>query len=148
MSNVNEYNASTDKFEFRPFLSAEQAVINAIDAVTKTVQTTAVPTSATYGSTTSAAYTLQATDLNKVVEVSNSSGTTITIPSDPNDTVFPIGFSAEFRQMGDGRLTFEAVSPATLSSTEGYVKTRIKYSSVVVEKRASNAWILVGDTDA
>jgi hypothetical protein len=50
--------------------------------------------------------------------------------------------------MGAGRLIFAVTSPATIVSTDGYLKTRTQYSSAFLEKRASNAWILTGDIDA
>lgn len=148
MSNVNEFNASTGSTSIRAYNAEEQAIVTAANNATRTVGTTPISTGVTYIGVTGSAYTLEADDLNKLVEVTHSTGTTVTIPSDPSDTTFPIGWSTEFRQMGDGRITFQATSPADLASTENYVKTRLKYSSAVLEKRASNAWILVGDIDA
>ena len=148
MSNVNEFDASTSSATLRAYTTEEQAIVTAATNATRAIAVEPIAASATYVGVTGSAYTLEADDLNKIVEVNHASGTTVTIPSDPSDETFPIGWSAEFRQIGDGRITFQATSPATLASTEDYVKTRLKYSSAVVEKRASNAWILVGDIDA
>ena len=148
MSDVNEFNASTSSVSVRAFTPTEQAIVTAAANATRTIATEPIASSATYGGVTGSAYTLEADDLNKIVEVNHATGTTVTIPSDPSDETFPLGWSAEFRQIGDGRITFQASSPATLASTENYVKTRVQYSSAVVEKRANNAWILVGDIDA
>lgn len=148
MSNVNEFDASTSSATLRAYTTEEQAIVTAADNATRAIAVEPIAASATYVGVTGSVYTLEADDLNKIVEVNHASGTTVTIPSDPSDETFPIGWSAEFRQIGDGRITFQATSPATLASTEDYVKTRLKYSSAVVEKRASNAWILVGDIDA
>jgi hypothetical protein len=94
-------------------------------------------------------YTIQSSDIYKLKEFTSSSAITVTIPSDPTDTTFPIGSSIEIRQMGTGRIQFDIASPAIgLVSTDHYTKTRTQYSSVVLEKRASNAWILTGDIDA
>lgn len=93
-------------------------------------------------------YTLGTSDLGNLIETTSSSAITITIPNDASDTTFPIGSSVEFRQMGTGRITFSPTSPATMVSTDSYTKTRTQYSSVVLEKRANNAWILAGDIDA
>ena len=93
-------------------------------------------------------YTLQSADVYRLKEFTNATGVTVTIPNDATDSDFPIGSSVEIRQMGAGRITFAVTSPATLVSTDNYVKTRTQYSSAILEKRASNAWILTGDIDA
>jgi hypothetical protein len=93
-------------------------------------------------------YSLASTDKYKLKEFTSGSAVTVTIPSDPTNTNFPIGSSVEIRQMGAGRIEFTATSPAVLVSTDNYAKTRTQYSSVILEKRASNAWILTGDIDA
>jgi hypothetical protein len=148
MSNVNEFNASTSSASLRNYTTQEQSVVDALALATRNISVVPVPTSETYVSVTSSTYTIDSDDMDKLIEVSHATGTTVTIPSDPNDTIFPIGWSAEFRQIGDGRITFQTISPATLASTENYVKTRLKYSSAMIEKRSSNSWILVGDIDA
>lgn len=148
MTNVNEFNASTNTSSIRAYTTEEQAVVDALAAATREISVVVSPSTIVYASITSSTHTLASSDVDKLIEVTHSSGTTVTIPSDPDDTVFPIGWSTEFRQMGDGRITFSATSPATMISTEGYTKTRIKYSSAMIEKRASNSWILVGDIDA
>ena len=152
MSNVNEFDASTGSSSLRAYTTAEEEIVttlsSALAAATAAGATVSVESESTYVSVTSSTYTVVASTEDKLIEVTHATGTTVTIPSDPDDTDFPIGWSTEFRQMGDGKITFQATSPATLASTEGYTKTRLKYSSVVIEKRASNAWILVGDIDA
>lgn len=99
-------------------------------------------------SSSSTSYTISSANLYKLTEFTSNSSITITIPSDPTDSDFPIGSSMEIRQMGTGRITFSVTSPATLVSTDSYTKTRTQYSSVVLEKRASDSWILAGDIDA
>ena len=148
MSDVNEFNASTSSASLRAFTTQEQTIVTDSAAATKVVDVEPIPSDATYSSVTASTYTIASEDLDKLIEVSHATGTTVTIPSDPLDEDFPIGWSVEFRQTGDGRITFQATSPATLVSTESYTKTRLKYSSAMIEKRASNAWILVGDIDA
>ena len=92
--------------------------------------------------------TLSANDTYKVIEMTSSSSTTITIPNDASDSTFPIGSWIEIRQMGSGQVTVLATSPATVVATDNQFKTRVQYSSIVLEKRASNAWYLAGDTAA
>jgi hypothetical protein len=102
-----------------------------------------------YGtSSASTAYTLTSANSSKTTEFTAATDVTITIPTDPSNTTWPIGSSIELRQMGAGRLIFAVTSPATIVSTDGYLKTRTQYSSAFLEKRASNAWILTGDIDA
>lgn len=116
---------------------------NALDATTKEYVDLI-----DYVTSTDSSYTVSATNLYSTTEINNSSTVTVTIPNDASDTIFPIGSSMEFRQMGAGRLNFTVTSPATLVSTDSYTKTRTQYSSVFLEKRASNSWILTGDIDA
>lgn len=99
-------------------------------------------------SSAATSYTISSANSGKMTEFTAGTDVTITIPSDPSSTTWPIGSSLELRQMGAGRLIFSATSPATIVSTDNYLKTRTQYSSVFLEKRASNSWILTGDIDA
>lgn len=93
-------------------------------------------------------YTITSANSAKTTEFTAATDVTITIPSDPSNTTWPIGSSVEVRQMGAGRLIFSVTSPATIVSSDGYLKTRTQYSSAFLEKRAPNSWILTGDIDA
>jgi hypothetical protein len=99
-------------------------------------------------SSSATSYTLTSANSSKMTEFTAATSITITIPSDPSDSTWPIGIGCEIRQMGAGRLIISATSPATIVSTDGYLKTRTQYSSAFLEKRASNSWILTGDIDA
>jgi hypothetical protein len=99
-------------------------------------------------SSAATSYTITSANSAKTTEFTAATDVTITIPSDPSDTTWPIGSSVEVRQMGAGRLIFSVISPATIVSSDGYLKTRTQYSSAFLEKRASNSWILTGDIDA
>lgn len=94
------------------------------------------------------ARTLGSSDAYKILEFTSSSSITVTIPNDASDTTFPIGSYVEVRQMGGGQITVSATSPATLVATDNQYKTRVQYSAIILEKRASNAWYLAGDTTA
>jgi len=93
-------------------------------------------------------YTISSANSGKMTEFTSGTDVTITIPNDASNTTWPIGSSLELRQMGAGRLIFSVTSPATIVSTDGYLKTRTQYSSAFLEKRANNSWILTGDIDA
>lgn len=94
------------------------------------------------------ARTLGSGDAYKIIEFTSSNTIAVTIPNDASDTTFPIGSYVEVRQMGGGQITVSATSPATLVATDNQYKTRVQYSAIVLEKRASNAWYLAGDTTA
>jgi hypothetical protein len=93
-------------------------------------------------------HTVSVNDIANMTEFTSNSSIIVTIPDDPTDSDFPIGSVIEYRQMGSGRIEFVPTSPAVLVSTDGYRKTRTQYSGIMLEKRASNSWILVGDIDA
>ena len=99
-------------------------------------------------SSAATSYTISSSNSGKMTEFTSGTDVTITIPSDASNTIWPIGSNLELRQMGAGRLIFSVTSPATIVSTDSYLKTRTQYSSAFLEKRASNAWILTGDIDA
>ena len=93
-------------------------------------------------------HTVSVNDIANMTEFTSNSSIIVTIPDDPTDSNFPIGSVIEYRQMGSGRIELVPTSPAVLVSTDGYRKTRTQYSGIMLEKRASNSWILVGDIDA
>lgn len=92
--------------------------------------------------------TISASDLYKVIHTSSGSGVTITIPNDVGDTVFPIGSYLEVRQMGAGQVTVSVTSPATAVASDNGFKTRVQYSSIILEKHSTNSWYVTGDTTA
>jgi len=92
--------------------------------------------------------TIGSSDKYKVIEFTNASAISVVLPNDPTDSAFPIGSYVEIRQMAAGQVTVSATSPATLVSSDNQYKTRVIYSSIILEKRASNTWIMVGDTTA
>ena len=102
----------------------------------------------TYVTDSGTSRTLASNDKYKVIEMTSSSSISVIMPNDPTDSIFPIGTWIEIRQMGTGQITFSATSPATVVATDNQLKTRVRYASVVVEKRSSNSWYLAGDTTA
>lgn len=91
-----------------------------------------------------ASYTLALTDGDKVVEMTSTSATTVTVP--PNASVaFPIGASIEIARMGTGSVTIAQGSGVTIVSRGGLRAVGNQYSSVTVRKNATNNWHLVGD---
>jgi hypothetical protein len=93
-----------------------------------------------------ASYTLVLTDKNKMVEISNSSATTLTIPAD-NSVNFGTGATIVILQTGTGQITLTAGAGVTLNATPG-AKLRTQWSSATLVKRAANTWVALGDLSA
>ena len=87
-------------------------------------------------------------DKYKMVNFTSNSPILLTLPNSTTDSGWEIGSYFEVRQMGDGQITVQAEAPATLLATEDQVKTRVKYSSLVIEKVTATSWMLAGDTVA
>lgn len=94
-------------------------------------------------SQTGVSYTLALTDAGKVVEMSNASANTLTVP--PNSSVaFPIGTAVLVRQMGAGLTTIAAGAGVTIRTPRG-LDLAAQYALVSLHKRATNEWCLEGD---
>jgi hypothetical protein len=94
----------------------------------------------------SASYTLVLTDKNKLIEVSNASATTLTIPAD-NSVNFPTGASIAVLQTGAGQVTIAGAAGVTVNATPG-LKLRAQWASATLVKRAANTWVALGDLSA
>lgn len=89
-------------------------------------------------------YTLVLADAGTEVEGSKGTAQTVTIP--PNSAVaFPVGTTINVRQMGAGQITVAAGAGVTLRAPNG-AKTAHQYSTVGLIKRATDEWVLGGDT--
>jgi hypothetical protein len=100
------------------------------------------PSAVGSNSQTGTSYTLVLADAGKVVEMTNSSANTLTIP--PNSSVaFPVGTIIEVYQGGAGQTTIAAGSGVTLRAPDG-AKLAKQYASASLRKRATNEWVLAG----
>lgn len=89
-------------------------------------------------------YTLVLTDASKTVEGTKATAMTLTIPE--NATVpFPVGTTIEVYQAGAGQITV-AGTGAVVVRAPGGAKTRVQYSTVALRKRATDEWVVAGDT--
>lgn len=95
---------------------------------------------------TTGAYTLALTDDNRMVEMNNASGTTLTIPLN-SSVAFPIGTMITILQTGAGQTTVAGAVGVTVNGTPG-LKLRAQYSAATCIKRATNTWVLIGDLAA
>jgi len=89
-----------------------------------------------------ASYTLVLLDKNKMIEMSNASANTLTIPTDSVD--FPVGSQISVMQTGAGQTSIAGDSGVTVEGTPG-LKLRSQWSAATVVKRASNSWVAMGD---
>ena len=96
---------------------------------------------------TGTTYTLALTDDGKVVEMNNASANTLTVP--PNSSVaFPAGTQILVLQTGAGQTTLAAGSGVTINSKDGNLKLSAQWSAATLIKRATDAWVAIGDLSA
>jgi hypothetical protein len=95
-----------------------------------------------------ASYTAVLADAAKLVEISSSSATTFSIPTDASVN-FPIGTQISILQTGTGQVTIAAVTSetTTVNATPG-LKLRAQWSAATLIKRAANLWVVTGDLTA
>jgi ethanolamine ammonia-lyase large subunit len=92
-----------------------------------------------------ASYTAVLADAAKLVEISSSSATTFSIPTDAS-VDFPVGTQISILQTGTGQVTIAAVTSGTttVNATPG-LKLRAQWSAATLIKRAANLWVVTGD---
>ena len=139
LGNVNN-TSDADK----PISTLTQTAITAINTSldTKTDNlVTAVPTSNT-------SYPITASDLYKRVEFNSTSPITVIIPTD-NTLNLPIGSSVELLQANTGKITVQAEGiGVSIYGPDNQFKSRVRWSSIFLEKRGANSWLVTGDTEA
>lgn len=87
--------------------------------------------------------TLVIGDAGNLVQSTNGSGTTITVP--PNSSVaFEIGTQIDFTQEGAGQVTFAQGDGVTINSSDSKKKINKRYESATLIKTATNTWTLIG----
>ena len=94
-----------------------------------------------------ASYTLALADKDKLVEVSNASANTVTIPTNTS-VAFPIGTQVNILQTGAGQTTISGTSGVTVNSTGATTaspKLRAQWSSATAVKRDTDSWVVIGD---
>jgi len=110
---------------------------NALDYASSTLVTNAQ----------TASYTLVLGDKDKLVEVSNASANTVTIPTNAS-VAYPTGTQINILQTGAGQTTVSGTSGVTVNSTGATTaspKLRAQWSSATAIKRGENSWVVVGD---
>ncbi len=96
-------------------------------------------------------YALVLTDLAKLVTMSNSSTSSITIPANAS-VAFNVGDRIDVLQKGSGSLQILGASGVTVNCTpQGTANTanlRTQWSSATLVKLATDQWVVVGDLKA
>ena len=92
-------------------------------------------------------YTLVLTDQNKIIEMSNASPITLTIPTNAS-VAFPIGTEIQVLQFGAGQVTIAAASGVTTKSKSGQLKIANQNTGVTLVKRATDDWYVIGNLTA
>jgi len=105
-----------------------------------TINTTYIDKSININAQTGTTYTLQASDLGKIVQCTNASAITVTLPS---------GLGASFwciiKQGGAGAVTL-AASGTTIHNRQSYTKTAGQYASfIILPESTSNNYSTQGD---
>lgn len=94
-----------------------------------------------------ASYSLDDLSLrDSLIEVSSTSGTTITVPADSSYN-YPVGTTLDILQTNTGQVTIAAGAGVTVNATPG-LKLRTQWSSATLLKRAANTWVAFGDLSA
>ena len=96
---------------------------------------------------TGTSYTLVLADAsNRIVELSNTAAITVTVPLN-SSVAYPVGSQIMLLQTNIGQVTVAGAGGVTVNSNPG-LKLRAQWSSATLIKRATDTWVLVGDTTA
>ncbi len=95
---------------------------------------------------TGTSYTLVLADKDKLVELSNASAITLTVPTNAS-VAYPVGTQINLLQTGAGQVTVAGATGGTTVTVNGTptLKLRAQWSAATLVKRAENTWVLIGD---
>jgi hypothetical protein len=140
----------TQAQQVKPVRLAQQAQPGATGNTGATGQTGATGSNAvltlTQNQQSGTTYTLALADVNKLVELSNASAITLTVPTNATLAGFNVGDQINLLQTGAGQVTVGGAG-VTINGTPG-LKLRAQWSSATLIKRATDTWVLVGDLSA
>jgi len=93
-----------------------------------------------------ATYTLVLSDAGKMIEMGVGSANILYVPTNAS-VAFPIGTSIDILQTGAGKTQIAAVTSGTttINSASGFY-LRTTWSAATLVKRATDTWVLFGDT--
>ena len=95
-------------------------------------------------SQTGTTYTLALSDLGALVELSNASSITLTVPLE-SSVAFSVGDRIDILQAGAGQVTIAGAGGVTLNAYDNQFKLNGQFAVATLIKRAANTWLLVGN---
>ena len=134
----------TTAWNSEPYIGAGDVTLTGTQTLTNNTLTAPVITIATSAQT--ASYTLVLTDQSDLVEISNASANTLTVPLN-SSVAFPVGTTITVLQTGAGQTTITPTGGVTINGTPG-LKLRAQWSSATLIKRATDTWVALGDLSA
>ena len=123
-----------------------QAATVAANSVTQTTLQEGVPRAgfrSQLNAQTVTGYTLQLTDLAKLITMDNSSAMTLTVPAN-SSVSFQIGDRIDILRKGSGELTITNAVGVVINGTPG-LKLRAQWSSATLVKLDTDTWVALGD---
>ena len=126
------------------YIGAGDVTLTGTQTLTNKTLTAPIITIATNAQ--AASYTLVLTDQSDLVEISNASANTLTVPLN-SSVAFPIGTTVTILQTGAGQTTITPTGGVTINGTPG-LKLRAQWSSATLIKRATDTWVAIGDLSA
>lgn len=109
----------------------------------------ATPTVSLSGVTTNAqtaTYTLVLGDAGKMIEMNVGSANILYVPTNAS-VAFPVGTTIDILQTGSGKTQIAAVTSGTTTvNTANGAYLRAQWSAATLVKRATDTWVLFGDT--
>lgn len=124
-----------------------RTLANAIDTSLKTVQNSIPSNELSTNAQTGTSYTLALSDSTKIVELNNAAAITLTVPTDAS-VAFPVGTQINLLQTGAGQVTVVGASGVTVNSEGGKLKLKGQWAAATLVKRATNTWVIFGNTAA
>lgn len=118
----------------------------ALDGLSNTIATKANNLSSVY-TVSDTTFNITQDYLFNRVEFTSSSAVTITIPNDITENL-SVGSNIELLQAGTGKLTIVGANGVSIYGPDNQFKSRVQWSSIFIEKRAANSWLITGDTEA
>lgn len=93
---------------------------------------------------TGTTYTLALSDVGGLVELSNTSSITVTIPLD-SSVAFAVGDRIDILQTNTGQVTVAGAGGVTLNAYDNQYKLNGRWAAGTLIKRAADTWVLIGN---
>lgn len=93
---------------------------------------------------TGTSYTIALSDLGSLVELSNASPITVTVPTEAVHP-FTVGDRVDILQTGAGQVTIAGASGVTVNAFDNGLKLNGQWAAATLIKRATNTWVAIGN---